>query len=208
MTDDLTWHDAIQQTGLPVSFEDARKGWPVALCCWHVAMLQRVTKPERLALHWALAGAVNSGTMSSVRKPLLMEFSGMRRDIHGNVHGKEAPVPEMRYVQEAFVTAADVVKWLQSKGEVPSVFVTQWHDATTIKTPWMLLIEERNQSMGFSWEPRHAQVIQAEEARRMAEPGARAVRKSMATEMSVGGKSISPQNLFGAMRKHLQKPPK
>ena len=68
---------------------------------------------------------------------------------------------------------------------------------------WDQLIRDRNDEERFLWSPARALVVQAEEARLKAVPGAKGVRKTMAGEMSAGGKPITPQKLFEAMRDNL-----
>lgn len=75
-------------------------------------------------------------------------------------------------------------------------------------TDWDRLVSERNREMSdstkqFRWSKDRAQVVQGEEARRKAEPGAKGVRQQMADEMSAGGNSITKQKLFQAMREQL-----
>ena len=202
MLESLTWHDAIAQTGIAISHEEAAQGWPCDMFVWRVAQLQRDEQASRIALHWALSAAVNDGSVPSVQRVLRLEISGRRRDIHGNVYGAAAPVPEVRDVPERYVTASAVVAWLEKAGEKPSQHIAAWHRATSALGRWQQLIAERNQSEGFKWTAEHAQTIKAEEERRSAAPGAKGVRKAMADEMA-----ISPQKLFDAMRKHLPSAP-
>ena len=68
---------------------------------------------------------------------------------------------------------------------------------------WGQLIKDRNYEERFLWSPARALVVQAEEARLKAVSGAKGVRKTMAAEMSAGGKPITPQKLFEAMRDNL-----
>lgn len=80
--------------------------------------------------------------------------------------------------------------------------------AATALTDWDRLVSERNREMSdcskqFRWSKDRARVVQAEEARRKAEPGAKGVRQQMADEMSAGGNSITKQKLFQAMREQL-----
>ena len=70
-------------------------------------------------------------------------------------------------------------------------------------TDWQRLIADRNSADRFLWTPERALVIHNEEARRKSVPDAKGVRKEMAAEMSKGGKPITHQKLFEAMRSHL-----
>ena len=68
---------------------------------------------------------------------------------------------------------------------------------------WEQLIKDRNDEERFLWSPARALVVQAEETRLKAVSGAKGVRKAMAAKMSEGGKPITPQKLFEAMRENL-----
>jgi len=134
----LSWYDTILQTGIAISHEEAAKGWPIHMFVWRVAQLQRPSLSEdkkaraaKLAIHYALSNAVNDGSVPSVQQVLRQEFSGKKRDIHGNTYGESAACPEVADVLERFVTAADVVAWLAGLGEAPSPFIEAWHSATT-----------------------------------------------------------------------------
>lgn len=130
MLESLSWYDAIAQSGIAISHEEAAQGWPCDMFVWRVAQLQRDERASRIALHWALSAAVNDGSVPSVQKVLRVEESGRRRDIHGTVYGEAAPVPRVRDVLERYVTAADVVAWLEKAGEKPSRHIAAWFAAT------------------------------------------------------------------------------
>lgn len=203
MSEILSWYDVVLQTGIGISHSEARQGWPADMFIWRVAQLQRKEHATRLALHYALSDAANDGSLPSVKKLLRVELSGKNRDIHGNTHGREYEIPRVRDVNEAYVTAADVVAWLERAGEAPSPYIAAWHKHTSADGEWVQLIAERNRADRFLWEERHALVIRAEEARRKAQPGSKGVRAAMAAEMAAGGKPITQQKLFEAMRAHL-----
>lgn len=134
----LTWYDAILQTGIGIAFDDAQKGWPNHMFVWRVAQLQRPSLSNegdalasKLAIHYALSDAVNDGSVPSVLQTMRLEFTGRKRDIHGNVYGDPAALPETVDVSERFVSAADVVAWLAIQDEAPSRFILAWLSATT-----------------------------------------------------------------------------